>query len=392
MTRSVREYIEQLEDKTVTHPLATKSKDTKGRLKAEKEDPIRPCYQRDAHRLLYSTAFRRLRHKTQVFFNPEHDHISTRMDHSLFVASISQTIARALGLNEDLVYAIALGHDIGHPPFGHKGEEIIQQLAQVVNKDFLFQHEIHSLRVVDELTWRPSTQELGLNLTYEVRDGIVSHWGESRQQYISPRPKEEVVDLKTVRERDVSPYTLEACVVKMVDRIAYIGRDYEDAALAPELGKLPPLPKTITEILGADNRAIINALVHDLIDENKKQEERVGFSSNVYGALNELYAYNLNNIYSHPKIIEYAKKTEGVMRAIFEHAINELNNKRQQDWGKWTALDPEPVKKLHQFIKGAYTEVNLPPALQIVVDYISLMTDRFALRLFEKLAIPMPVG
>lgn len=392
MTRSVREYIEQLEDKTVTHPLATKSKDTKGRLKAEKEDPIRPCYQRDAHRLLYSTAFRRLRHKTQVFFNPEHDHISTRMDHSLFVASISQTIARALGLNEDLVYAIALGHDIGHPPFGHKGEEIIQQLAQIVNKDFLFQHEIHSLRVVDELTWRPSTQELGLNLTYEVRDGIVSHWGESRQQYISPRPKEEVVDLKTVRERDVSPYTLEACVVKMVDRIAYIGRDYEDAALAPELGKLPPLPKTITEILGADNRAIINALVHDLIDENKKQEERVGFSSNVYGALNELYAYNLNNIYSHPKIIEYAKKTEGVMRAIFEHAINELNNKRQQDWGKWTALDPEPVKKLHQFIKGAYTEVNLPPALQIVVDYISLMTDRFALRLFEKLAIPMPVG
>jgi len=314
------------------------------------------------------------------------------MDHSLFVASISQTIARALGLNEDLVYAIALGHDIGHPPFGHKGEEIIQQLAQIVNKDFLFQHEIHSLRVVDELTWRPSTQELGLNLTYEVRDGIVSHWGESRQQYISPRPKEEVVDLKTVRERDVSPYTLEACVVKMVDRIAYIGRDYEDAALAPELGKLPPLPKTITEILGADNRAIINALVHDLIDENKKQEERVGFSSNVYGALNELYAYNLNNIYSHPKIIEYAKKTEGVMRAIFEHAINELNNKRQQDWGKWTALDPEPVKKLHQFIKGAYTEVNLPPALQIVVDYVSLMTDRFALRLFEKLAIPMPVG
>ncbi|MCK4307162.1 HD domain-containing protein [candidate division WOR-3 bacterium] len=392
MKKTIREKIENKEKELLTHPLATKSSGSLGRVRKEEEDPIRPCFERDAHRILYSTAFRRLRYKTQVFFNPEHDHLSTRVDHSLFVASISRTVARALELNTDLAYAIALGHDVGHGPFGHAGEGIIEKLAQKVDPEFSFQHEIHGLRVVDKLTLRQSTEEHGLNLTYEVRDGIVCHWGEETQQYISPRRKEENLNLSTIKDRGKKPYTVEACVVRMVDRIAYVGRDVEDAKLV--LKPLPNPNSSITEVLGSDNRFIINTLVNDLINESEKQKDKIGFSDEISEALKELYSYNMKNIYGHPKIRDYAKKAKGIMREIFEHARNELDSKNKNEWGCWNIVDPVPTQKLHEFIKGTYSndEKNKISVIQTVVDYLSLMTDRFALRMFGHLAIPEPVG
>jgi dGTPase len=390
MIRNIRKQIEKKE--LFTHPFATKSCDSLGRQREEEEDPIRPCFERDAHRILYSTAFRRLRYKTQVFFNPEHDHISTRVDHSLFVASISSTVSRSLGLNTDLAYAIALGHDVGHGPFGHAGETIIQTLAQEVDESFSFQHEIHGLRVVDKLTFQPSTREHGLNLTYEVRDGIACHWGEDNTQYAFPREKEKKLDLNAVGNKGTNPYTLEACVVRMVDRIAYVGRDVEDARLV--FKNLPRLPNGVARALGSDNRSIINTLVTDLINEShkKRKEGKVGFSKKVFGALVELYNYNMENIYRHPRILDYEKKAEAIIRKIFENNRDQLDSKKRTEWGHPKQEDPYPVKKLHQFIGNTYLDVekNTISVVQTIVDYLSLMTDRFALKIFEHLAIPEP--
>ncbi len=393
MSGQIRQDIEQDEEKLLTHPMATKSRDSLGREKEEADDPIRPCFERDAHRILYSSAFRRLRYKTQVFFNPEHDHISTRVDHSLFVASISKTVARSLGLNMDLAYAISLGHDVGHGPFGHAGEGIIQNLARDVHPDFCFQHEIHGLRVVDNLTFQPSTLRRGLNLSYEVRDGIVCHWGEGTSQYIFPRNKEDKKNLSEIKDRGVRPYTVEACIVRMVDRIAYIGRDVEDAILV--LNGLPGLPSSVTDELGSDNRSIINTLVTDLIQEsyNNRDEGKVGFSNGVFSALNELYKYNMEHIYTHPRILKYENKAKEIMRKIFEDARNELDRKSKNEYGIWDELsDPLPVKKLHKFIKNTYMDNQIMDIsdVQLIVDYLSLMTDRFALRMFEHLVMPEP--
>lgn len=389
-----REMIEEAEKKLLTHPLATRSSASLGREIKEPDDPIRPCFERDAHRILYSTAFRRLRYKTQVFFNPEHDHISTRVDHSLFVASICRTVTRAIGLNTDLAYAIALGHDVGHGPFGHAGEKIIQDLIQEIDKESYFQHEIHGLRVVDRLTSQPSTKKHGLNLTYEVRDGIICHCGESMEQYISPR--REKLDLSKINKRGEKPYTVEGCVVRLVDRIAYVGRDVEDAKLV--LKNLPALKPSITNVLGSDNRSIINTLVNDLINESNKPENKaqgiVGFSDKVYAALKELYEYNMEKIYQHKKLKDYAEKAKEIMKKIFNSARDELGSKPLNKYGKWDAKDPIPVQKLHEFIKTTYDEDEKSniSTLQIIIDYLSLMTDRFALRMFEHLAIPEPVG
>lgn len=393
MNVNVRQQILEKEKEQLTHPLATRSIHSLRRLRREREDPIRPRFERDAHRILYSTAFRRLRYKTQVFFNPEHDHISTRVDHSLFVASISSTVARSLGLNSDLAYAIALGHDVGHGPFGHAGEDIIQGLAKSVDKEFGFRHEIHGLRVVDHLTFRASTGQRGLNLTYEVRDGIVCHWGESGEQYVYPRSKEDKLDLSTIKEKGANPYTLEACVVRMVDRIAYVGRDVEDAKLV--LKRLPALPSNITKILGRNNRSIINNLVTDLITESHKRREegKIGFSDDAFGALKELYDYNMQNIYKHPRVAEYATKANNIMKHIFEDAKNELVSKSPSKYGKWDeGRDSIPVQRLHRFIKNTYDESERKEisTVQLIVDYLSLMTDRFALKMFDQLVMPEP--
>lgn len=389
MTKTLRELAQERESKILDHPLATRSSASRGRVKAEAEDPIRLCYQRDAHRILHCTAFRRLRYKTQVIFSPESDHVSTRVDHSLYMASIAQTVARALGLNQDLAYAIALGHDLGHGPFGHAGETALDKLWKRNDPSQSFAHELHSLRVVDRLAFRPSTEERGLNLTFEVRDGIVCHCGESTEQYLTPRSKVGP-PLDTIRKRGLAPYTLEACVVRLADRIAYSGRDYEDALSV--FGSMPPLPKAVIRILGADNRTIINNLVTDMIRTNLKTPEQIGFSDDVFDAFRQLYAYNCKNIYFHPLLQEYAVRAENMLTTIFDFEQRELSSRRQSQWGVVSDRDPMPVQELHHFIEKMYGRKDCPSLSQIVIDHMSLMTDRYARNFFQEIFLPKPVG
>jgi dGTPase len=389
MAKSLCELAQEREIKTVDHPFALLSADSAGRLMDEEEDPVRLCFQRDAHRILHCTAFRRLRYKTQVFFSPENDHVSTRVDHSLYAASIAQTIARALGLNADLAYAIALGHDLGHGPFGHAGETVLDKLCRENDSGHSFHHEIHSLRVVDRLAFRPSTSDQGLNLTYEVRDGIACHCGERREQFITPRRKPGKA-LEKVSQRGQLPYTLEGCVVRLVDRIAYVGRDYEDALSV--WGRLPPIPPSVVAVLGRDNRTIINTLVTDIIQTNLKTPDRVGFSDPVYEALSLLYEYNCKHIYFHPRLTEYARLTERMLREIFDFGRRELASKKQKAWGLVRETDPAPVRELNHFIRKNYPRGDLPALTQILIDMISLMTDRYARNFFEELVLPKAVG
>jgi len=389
MSKTLRELAQEREEKTLDHPLATRSAASRGRRQPEPEDPIRLCFQRDAHRILHCTAFRRLRYKTQVIFSPENDHISTRVDHSLYTASISQTVARALGLNQDLVYAIALGHDLGHGPFGHAGELILDRLWKQHDPARTFVHEIHSLRVVDKLAFRPSTTERGLNLTYEVRDGIVCHCGEATEQYLSPRARPGR-PLEQLTRRGTVPITLEGCIVRLVDRIAYAGRDYEDAVAV--LGRLPPLPKTVVRVLGADNRRIINSLVTDLIETNLRTPERIGFSDRVFEALTLLYEYNVRHIYYHPLLAEYASRAANMLTEIYQFEQRELASRPQSRWGQVGAGDPPPVRELHHFIAKMYPPEDRPALTQIVIDHMSLMTDRYARNFFEEVFLPRPVG
>ena len=389
MSKTLRELAQVREDRVLDHPLATRSADSLGRLRDEPEDPIRLCFQRDAHRIIHSTAFRRLRYKTQVIFSPESDHVSTRVDHSLYMASIAETVARALGLNQDLVFAIALGHDLGHGPFGHAGETVLDKLWKRNDPSQAFSHELHSLRVVDKLAFRPSTEEHGLNLSYEVRDGIVCHCGERTEPFVSPRAKPGQA-LERIRRRGTIPYTMEGCVVRMVDRIAYAGRDYEDAGRV--LGKLPPLPPRVVKVLGADNRAIINALVTDMIQTNLKTPEQIGFSEPVFEAFRLLYEYNCRNIYFHPQLVEYAARAENMLTIIFDFEQRELSSRRQSRWGVPADKDSPPVRELHRFIAKMYAPRDLPSLSQIVIDHLSLMTDRYARTFFQDIFLPKPVG
>ncbi|MEI6149299.1 MAG: HD domain-containing protein [bacterium] len=389
MTKNLRELAQDREDRILDHPLATHSSASRGRQRPEAEDPIRQCYQRDAHRIIHSTAFRRLRYKTQVIFSPESDHVSTRVDHSLYMASISQTVARALGLNQDLAFAIALGHDLGHGPFGHAGETVLDKLWKRNDPTQGFSHELHSLRVVDRLAFRPSTEECGLNLTYEVRDGIVCHCGERTEQQLAPRSKPGK-PLETVRQRGLVPLTMEGCVVRLVDRIAYAGRDYEDAQSV--LGKMPPLPAKVVRALGRDNRTIINNLVTDMIETNLKTPDRIGFSDDVFDAFGLLYDFNCRNIYFHPQLVEYAHRAENMLTVIFEFEQRELSSRRQSQWGIVSDKDSSPVQEVHHFIDKMYTRGDWPSLSQVVVDHMSLMTDRYARNFFQEIFLPKPVG
>lgn len=389
MTKTLRELAEEREVKILDHPLATPSSTSRGRLRQEPEDPIRLAFQRDSHRILHCTAFRRLRYKTQVIFSPESDHVSTRVDHSLYMASIAQTIARALGLNQDLAYAIALGHDLGHGPFGHAGETALDKLWKRNDTSQSFSHELHSLRVVDLLAFRPSTEERGLNLTYEVRDGIVCHCGESTEQYLTPRAKPGPA-LEKIKRRGLVPLTLEGCVVRLADRIAYSGRDYEDALSV--FGRMPPLPKVVIRVLGKDNRTIINNLVTDMIRTNMKTPDRIGFSDDVFDAFTQLYQYNCKNIYYHPLLSEYAIRAENMLAVIFDFEQRELSSRRQAQWGALLPRDSMAVKELHHFIQKMYGKGDRPSQSQIVIDHVSLMTDRYARSFFQEIFLPKPVG
>jgi dGTPase len=294
-------------------PQAVRSYGTRGRNLPEEECRLRTPFQRDRDRIVHSKAFRRLRHKTQVFVDPEGDHFRTRLTHTIEAAGIARTVARALRLNEDLVEAIGLGHDLGHPPFGHAGEQALDEVLRERGGRG-FRHNEHSLRVVERL----ERDGRGLNLTWEVRDGILKHTG------------------------DEEPETLEGRIVRIVDRVAYINHDIDDAIRA---GLLSPgeLPREEIAILGETGSRRIDTLVHDLVEESSAagdivQSERVG------GAMLSLRAFMFERVYLGPHAAEEHARIRATVRRIFDHLVDE----RGDD-------------------------------LERATDYLAGMTDRFAL-------------
>ncbi len=370
----------RIEQEKFLSPLAAHSADSLGRRLPEEPCKIRSDYERDADRILYSEDFRRLRHKTQVFFNAKNDHICTRMEHVLYVRAIATTIGRTLGLNQDLINAIALGHDIGHAPFGHSGERVLNSCIRKVNPKLSFRHEYHSLRVVDRLSTRLSNEKIhdkrGLNLTYEVRDGIVSHCGENYDEYILHADKMKDPDkIYETEHRSCMPCTLEACVVRLVDKIAYVGRDLEDAIRA-EIIDYKDIDPDIRKELGATNGEVINTLVQDVI-ENSYGTEYIRLSKAKGEALREMIEANNDLIYQSQRIKRYERNAQNALEGLFETFYAAAKNPDRKSRKKH-------IERLAAFIDEKGYGDDEPPE-QIVVDYIAGMTDAYALQTFEEL-------
>jgi dGTPase len=294
-------------------PLAVHSYETRGRNLPEEECRLRTPFQRDRDRIVHSKAFRRLRHKTQVFVDPEGDHFRTRLTHTLEGAAIARGVARALRLNEDLVEAIGLGHDLGHPPFGHAGEQALDEVLRERGGRG-FRHNEHSLRVVERL----ERDGRGLNLTWEVRDGILKHTG------------------------DEEPGTLEGRIVRIVDRVAYINHDIDDAIRA---GLLEPseLPQDEIAVLGDTGSRRIDTLVHDLVETSARARDIVQ-SEEVGAAMLSLREFMFERVYLGPHAADEHARIRATVRRIFDHLVDE----RGDD-------------------------------LERATDYLAGMTDRFAL-------------
>lgn len=342
------------------------------RQKKRPED-VRGPFFRDQTAIIHSLAFRRLKHKTQVFFSPENDHICTRIEHSLHVASISATICKALGLNEELAHAIGLGHDLGHAPFGHAGESALNKL---LNQPFI--HEIHSLRVADIL----ENYGKGLNLTFAVRDGIVSHCGEVDEQFveIAPHPN----DLDSMTLRPVSPSTWEACAVRVSDSIAYLGRDLEDAVKANLITR-DEIPENIRNKLGVRNSEIINNLVDNVIDWSASNG-KIGFSPEMFALLKEFKQFSRTRIYRNPKMVYWNDYSKTVLSAIYQY-LSQLFDKFQTDWDAYAASSIALDNKFGKYIfslQSVYEASGFDIDV-ILRDYIAGMTDSYALHCFENI-------
>ena len=310
-------------------PLASRwrCESSSGRARPEPPDGVRNDFQRDRDRIIHAKAFRRLMHKTQVFISPDGDHFRTRLTHTLEMMQISRTIARSLGLNEDLTEAIALGHDLGHTPFGHTGEEALARALTAHGRTF--RHNEHSLRVVDKL----EKEGDGLNLTFEVRDGILNHTG------------------------DGYPSTREGEIVRVADRIAYVNHDLDDALRAGVIG-WDSLPAGPISVLGEKMSGRIDTLVRDMISTSSKSGE-ISLSEGVYAALMELRTWLFENVYDSPRSREN-QKAAGVVVALFDHYLERPEDRAQSD--------PDPLLE--------------------TVDFVAGMTDRYALATYRRLFLP----
>ena len=330
---TVREELERLEHRKL-NPKAAFADESRGRPRYElpREEDVRTCYQRDIDRIVHSKAFRRLMHKTQVFLQPEGDHYRTRMTHTLEVSRIASTITRALGLNEDLAEAIAMGHDLGHTPFGHAGEGALSQCLGVP-----FRHNEQSLRVVDYL----EKDGQGLNLTYEVRMGILQHTG------------------------DPWPDTLEGRVVRRCDQIAYVNHDIDDAIRAGILSN-DDIPRDISALLGHDHSSRINSLVCDMI-RTSREAGTVMLSPNMEKALKDLRAFMFERVYRNPVAKGEESKAQAMLMKLFEYYI----------------VHPEALPEDFQ------PQLSFDGMERTVCDYIAGMTDNYAVDKYTEIFIPM---
>lgn len=325
----IREELEMIEDKMLS-PYAKKSSQSIGREYEEDECDIRTRFQRDRDRVLYSKAFRRLKHKTQVFLSPEGDHYRTRLTHTLEVSQIARTIARSLRLNEDLTEAIALGHDLGHTPFGHAGENVLNDICP-----HGFKHNEQSLRVVDVLE-----RDNGLNLTWEVRDGIKNHTG------------------------DTIPSTMEGQIVRYADRIAYINHDIDDAIRGGVI-KEDSLPNDCTSVLGYKSSQRINNMIVNII-EHSKNSDTIKMNCDFQKAKDKLREFMFKNVYVGSEAKTDEIKAQNIIKELY----------------KYIKAKPEylslEAKKMLQ-----YSDLD-----RVVCDYIAGMTDRYAVKKFHEIFIP----
>ena len=359
-------------------PYAFRSDGSQGRINAEESCTVRSEFERDIGRIIYSQAFRRLRHKTQVFFNPQNDHICSRIEHVIYVNYIAKTIARSLNLNLELVEAIALSHDIGHAPYGHSGEKALDECLKKVNPDLFFQHELHGLRVVDLLLTRTTRQlqeNIGLNLTFEVRDGIVSHCGETYNEFrVWPNRSKTKEDFDMKRDGHPMPATLEGCVVRTADKIAYVSRDIEDAARAGIMD-FDDIPPAIVSTLGSSNSHIIHTLVTDIIHHSLNQDAII-ISNEIGQAMEALLYENVRRIYQSEKIRKYEERVKLTIEGLFDGFSAALT-----DPEKSTASGNPAFQSLISYAENHPLKDRLDP--QIAADYISGMTDSFADKCYQ---------
>lgn len=329
MEQAIRERTEQME-RDLLSPYAMKAADSRGRTREELPCPVRTVYQRDRDRIIHSRAFRRLKHKTQVFLAPEGDHYRTRLTHTLEVTQIARTIARALRLNEDLTEAVALGHDLGHTPFGHAGERALNELCPMG-----FQHFAQSIRVVEYL----EKGGAGLNLTYEVKNGIVCHTSGTEAE------------------------TLEGRVVRLADKIAYINHDIDDACRAGVL-KEEQIPSDIRAVLGESKSARINRLVLDVIANSERD---ILMSNEVKEAFFSLHSFMFESVYTNPQCKGEESKAIDMLARMYDYFVN------------------HPMEMPNEYLTICWQE----GADRAVCDYIAGMSDYYALSKFKELFIPL---
>lgn len=328
---TIRENIEKMERETLS-PYATLSMESRGRDHKEEPCDIRPVFQRDRDRILHCKSFRRLKNKTQVFLTPKGDHYRTRLSHTLEVSQNARTIAKALRLNEDLVEAIALGHDLGHTPFGHAGEFLLNSLCEDG-----FSHNEQSVRIVEKL----EKNGKGLNLTWEVRDGILNH------------------------QTRTMPHTLEGKIVRFSDKIAYINHDIDDAIRA-HLMVEEDIPKELRNTLGHTTKERLNTLIHNMII-NSMDKDDIMLSHEVLEAMRELRLYMFRNVYNNPIAKGEETKARALLKQLFFYYMDHME------------LIPE--KYLTMMEQGEKQE-------RVVCDYISGMTDQYAIAKFNKFFLP----
>jgi len=345
-----------------------------------REEDERGHFFRDTTAIIHSYPFRRLKHKTQVFFSPKNDHICTRIEHVMHVASIAAAMCRGLDLDADLAWAIGLGHDLGHTPFGHVGEKVMDRLKRE-NGAGGFIHELYSLRVVDYMARYGS----GLNLTYAVRDGIATHCGEKFEQSISPDFSRK--DLDSLSARDHYPSTWEGAVVRMADKVAYLGRDLEDA-LQLKIIEEEVIPRSAVQSLGTSNSEIISSLVSDLIMSSRERGS-IGFGDEAYLAMRELKEFNYSHIYSNAVLTDYHRYFERVLRSLHGY-LADLFESAGFDYEKYKREKNLLSVRFGDYVskmKPFYEEVDGGFG-NIVFDYLAGMTDDYALECVSEIMIP----
>ena len=328
---SIRENLERMEEISLS-PFATLSVNSRGRDREEPQCDIRPVFQRDRDRILHCKSFRRLKHKTQVFLSPKGDHYRTRLTHTLEVSQNARTIAKALRLNEDLVEAIALGHDLGHTPFGHAGERILNELCEEG-----YRHNEQSVRIVEKL----EKDGKGLNLTWEVRDGILNH------------------------QTSMMPDTLEGKIVRLSDKIAYINHDIDDAIRAKVMSE-EDIPLEIRKVLGMTTKERLNTLIHNII-MNSMGKNDIVMSEEIGGAMQDLRKFMFQKVYTNPAAKGEEAKAERLLCELYAHYMGHIE------------ILPEQYQRMHS--EGEKKE-------RVVCDYISGMTDQYAVAKYREFFLP----